>query len=163
MLISVSSLSPLSGPKAYAASPSTKSHPANTKAGAHCKSDQTPTKVGGNGPNKNKWYCKDNPQQGVGQAQGQGSPGPTTPCNKDAGCDLIETYVNPLVNLLSVAFGLIAVISLIMGGIQYSASQGDPQKSAQAKSRITNTLIAIFAYLFLYAFLQFLIPGGLFH
>ena len=92
------------------------------------------------------------------------SPAPAkTTCNKDAGCDLIDTYVNPLVNLLSVAFGLIAVISIIMGGIQYSASEGDPQKSAQAKSRITNTLVAIFAYLFLYIFLQFLIPGGLFH
>ena len=90
-------------------------------------------------------------------------PSPTTPCNLKAGCDLIATYVNPLINLLSVAFGLIAVISLILGGIQYSASQGDPQKASQAKDRISNTMIAIIAYLFLYALLQFLIPGGLFH
>ncbi len=76
---------------------------------------------------------------------------------------MIKTYVNPLISFLSIAFGLIAVISIIMGGIQYSASQGDPQKAAQAKSRISNTFIAIFAYLFLYVILQFLIPGGLFH
>jgi hypothetical protein len=91
------------------------------------------------------------------------SPSPPTACNLKSGCDLVKTYLNPLINLLSVAFGLIAVISVIMGGIQYSASQGDPQKSAQARSRITNTVVAIFAYLFLYIFLQFLIPGGLFH
>lgn len=78
-------------------------------------------------------------------------------------CDLIKTYVNPLINLLSAMFGLIAVASIIMGGIQYAASEGDPQKAAQAKSRIYNTLIAIFAYLFLYAFLQFLVPGGFLH
>jgi hypothetical protein len=86
----------------------------------------------------------------------------TTPCNYKSGCDLIANYVNPAINLLSAMFGLIAVISLIMGGIQYSASEGDPQKASQAKSRLYNTLIAIFAYLFLYAILQFLIPGGLF-
>jgi hypothetical protein len=78
-------------------------------------------------------------------------------------CDFVAKYVNPAINLFSLSFGLIAVISLILGGIQYSASEGDPQKAAAAKSRISNTIIAIFAYLFFYVFLQFLIPGGAFH
>ncbi|HVA11407.1 MAG TPA: pilin [Candidatus Dormibacteraeota bacterium] len=78
-------------------------------------------------------------------------------------CDLVNQYINPAINLFSLSFGLVAVISLIFGGIQYSASQGDPQKAASAKNRIYNTIIAIFAYLFLYTFLQFLIPGGAFH
>jgi Type IV secretion system pilin len=75
---------------------------------------------------------------------------------------LVATYVNPLINLLSVMFGLIAVASLIMGGIQYTTSEGDPQKVSKAKNRLTNTVIAIFAYALLYGFLQFLVPGGLF-
>jgi len=87
---------------------------------------------------------------------------PAIKCDQSS-CDLIAKYVNPAIDLFSLCFGLIAVISLIAGGIQYSASQGDPQKTAQAKSRITNTILAIFAYLFLYAFLQFLVPGGAFH
>lgn len=78
-------------------------------------------------------------------------------------CDFVAKYVNPAINLFSLSFGLIAVISILLGGIQYSASQGDPQKAAAAKSRISNTLIAIFAYLFFYVFLQFLVPGGVFH
>lgn len=77
-------------------------------------------------------------------------------------CDLIKKYVNPIINLLSVSFGLIAAGSLIYGGIQYSSSGGDPQKTAQAKQRFFNTIGAIFMYLFLYSFLQFLIPGGIF-
>ena len=85
-----------------------------------------------------------------------------TQATKD-NCDLIAKYVNPGVNLLSVMFGLIAVISLIAGGIQYSSSGGDSQKVTQAKNRIANTLFAIVAYFFLYAFLQFLIPGGIFN
>jgi hypothetical protein len=87
---------------------------------------------------------------------------PTSPCNA-SGCDLIGKYVNPLINVLSVIFGLIAVISIILGGIQYSTSEGDPQKASQAKNRIAGTIMAIFAYALLYGFLQFLIPGGLFH
>ena len=86
---------------------------------------------------------------------------PAITCTAD-NCDLIAKYVNPAINLFSLVFGLVAVISLILGGIQYSASEGDPQKTAQAKNRLYSTLIAIFAYLFLYAFLQFLIPGGAF-
>jgi len=78
-------------------------------------------------------------------------------------CDLISKYINPTINVLSVSFGLIAVISIILGAIQYSASEGDPQKSSAAKNRITNTIIAIVAYLLLYAFLQFLVPGGVFN
>jgi len=86
---------------------------------------------------------------------------PSLDCSQK-GCDIIKKYVNPLINLLSIAFGFIAVISIIIGGIQYSASAGDPQKVTQAKQRISKTLFAIFAYFFLYAFLQFIIPGGIF-
>lgn len=84
-------------------------------------------------------------------------------CSASSGCDLVGNYINPLINMLTVAFGLIAVISLILGGIQYTASEGDPQKSAKAKSRISNTIFAIIAYAVLYGLLQFLVPGGAFH
>lgn len=78
-------------------------------------------------------------------------------------CDLIAKYVNPTIKVLAAVFGTIAAISLILGGINFTTSEGDPQKAARAKSRITNTIIATVAFLFLYAFLQFLIPGGLFN
>jgi hypothetical protein len=78
-------------------------------------------------------------------------------------CDFVGKYINPAIELFSLIFGLVAVISLILGGIQYSTSEGDPQKAAAAKKRIFNTVLAVVAYLFLYAFLQFLVPGGLFN
>lgn len=83
-------------------------------------------------------------------------------CDSDR-CDFVGKYINPFIRLLTAAFGIIAVGSLIVGGIQYSASAGDPQKVTKAKTRIVNTIIAIVAYFFLYGFLQFLIPGGLFN
>lgn len=91
---------------------------------------------------------------------GFGSSDPS--CNKDK-CDLIKRYLNPSITLLTVLFGLIAAGSLILGGIQFSTSEGDPQKAARAKDRIAGTILAVFAYAFLYAFLQFIIPGGLFN
>lgn len=82
-------------------------------------------------------------------------------CNEKK-CDLIDRYINPAINLLSVSFGLIATISLILGGINYATSEGDPTKASKAKHRIANTIFAVVAYLFLYSFLQFLVPGGFF-
>jgi hypothetical protein len=86
---------------------------------------------------------------------------PNAVCNTKH-CDLIKKYINPTINLLAICFGLIAVISLILGSINYITSEGDPQKVSHAKQRIANTVLAIFAFFFMYAFLQFLIPGGIF-
>lgn len=77
-------------------------------------------------------------------------------------CDFVKKYVNPAISTVSLIFGLIVAISLIAGGIQYSAAGGDPQKVSSAKQRITNTIVALIAYAFLYGFLQFLVPGGIF-
>ncbi len=86
---------------------------------------------------------------------------PNLNCDKQ-GCDFINKYINPAINLFSISFGLIAVISIILAGIQYSSSGGDPQKVTQAKQRISKTIFAIVAYFFLYALLQFIVPGGIF-
>jgi hypothetical protein len=79
------------------------------------------------------------------------------------GCDLVATYLQPIITVLSGTVGLVVVLSLIIGGVQYSASEGDPQKVSKAKNRISNTIFAFIAYMFLYAFLQFLVPGGIFN
>lgn len=91
---------------------------------------------------------------------------PAIACSKDnkdtCNSDLVSKYVNPAIDLLSVSFGLFAVVSILIGGISFATSAGDPQQASKAKSRITNTVIAVVCYMFLWAFLQFLIPGGAF-
>ncbi len=77
----------------------------------------------------------------------------------DTSC-LFAKYINPAIQLLAGLIGVVIAISIIVGGIQYTTSEGDPQKAAAAKSRITNALIGLAAFLLLYAFLQFIIPGG---
>jgi hypothetical protein len=77
-------------------------------------------------------------------------------------CDLIKKYINPLITLLSALVGVAVTISIIVGGIQYSSSNGNPQQITAAKTRIRDSVIALLAFFFLYTFLQFLVPGGVF-
>jgi uncharacterized membrane protein YjgN (DUF898 family) len=76
-------------------------------------------------------------------------------------CDLITKYVNPFIYFLSAFVGVAVVISIIIGGIQYGSSGGDSSKVTAAKNRIRNSILALITYLFLFALLNFLIPGGL--
>jgi len=87
---------------------------------------------------------------------------PTGTQNNDLAC-FFAKYINPLISLLSAIVGLVVVIAVIMGGIEYSSSGGDPQRAAAGRTHITNALLGLLAYIFLYAFLQFLIPGGFLH
>ena len=63
------------------------------------------------------------------------------------------------IQFLSYGVGLVVVGSIIVGGIQYSASRGDPQATAQAINRIRSSLIALLIYIFGFAFLNYLLPG----
>lgn len=71
--------------------------------------------------------------------------------------------LNTIVNFLSAGVGIIVVIVIIVGGIQYSMAGDNPQAVAAARQRILNGLIALMAFLFMFAFLQWLIPGGVFN
>jgi hypothetical protein len=68
-----------------------------------------------------------------------------------------------ILNVMSGLVAVLAVIMLIVAGIQYSASNGDPSGVKAAKDKIVNVIIGLIAYVFLFSFLQWLIPGGLFN
>lgn len=90
---------------------------------------------------------------------------PGAACDNTDSCPnekcIINKYLNPLIALLSAMAGLLVVIGIIVGGIQYSTSAGDPQKAAAGRGKIIKSLIGLVSYLFLYAFLQFIVPGGI--
>lgn len=64
------------------------------------------------------------------------------------------------INFFAGAVGVIVTIVIILAGIQYSSAGGDPGKAASAKKHIYNAIIALIAFIFLWAFMQWLIPGG---
>lgn len=66
-----------------------------------------------------------------------------------------------LIKLLGMGVGVIVTIMIIVGGIQYSAAGPNPQAVSAAKKKILNAIIALLAYFFLFAFMQWLVPGGI--
>jgi hypothetical protein len=81
----------------------------------------------------------------------------------DSSCNLfLKNYINPIIMLLTALVGVIAVISIIVAGIQYASSADDPGAVTKAKQRIFNTILGLLAYIFLFAFLNYLVPGGIF-
>jgi len=75
---------------------------------------------------------------------------------------IMEKYIQPFINFLGIGFGIILTIMVVVGGIQYITSGSDPQKVAAAKSRISNAIFALVIFAFMYAILQWLVPGGIF-
>lgn len=75
-------------------------------------------------------------------------------------CNIFIRYLNPAINLGAILAGLAVVIGIIIGGIQYATSGGDPQKAATGKGHVKKAVIALIGFFFLYAFLRFLIPGN---
>jgi hypothetical protein len=70
--------------------------------------------------------------------------------------------INELVNFLSGGVAIVVTAVILVGGIQYILAGGNASAITAARHRITNGLIALFAFLFMFAFLQWLIPGGIF-
>jgi hypothetical protein len=78
----------------------------------------------------------------------------------ESNCGIVK-WINILINALTAVFGIIAIIMIAVGGVQYSFARDNPQQTAAAKERIRNVIIAIVAYVFLYGFMQYIIPGGI--
>jgi hypothetical protein len=73
----------------------------------------------------------------------------------------IVTTLNLVINFLSAGVGIVIVGSIIYGGIQYSWAGNNANQVAAAKDRIQNALVALIVFFFIFAFLNYLIPGGL--
>jgi hypothetical protein len=120
-----------------------------------CPSGQKPAQVHGQGVQRS--CC---PAAAVDKAVKDGKGNASITDGYMAKYCLFSKYINPLVNLLSAAVGVVVVLGIIFGAIQFSSSAGDPQKAANGKNHIRNALLGLLAYILLYAFIQFIIPGG---
>lgn len=73
---------------------------------------------------------------------------------------LILKYIVDGTNMLSALVGIVVVIMIVVGGLQYSSARDNPQASAAAKEKIRNAILALVVYLFMWGILQYLVPGG---
>lgn len=88
-----------------------------------------------------------------------------TDCNENnlntSNCQIINRLAQ-VIRLLSAVVGIVVVIMIVWGGIQYTSARDNPQQAAQAKDHIRNAVFALIFYIFSVAILNYLIPGGLF-
>ena len=93
-----------------------------------------------------------------------GGRGQVVPTSIDLGCrhkgNPIIDMLFAVIRLLSNGVGLVIIGSIIVGGIQYTMSAGDPQAAAKAIGRIRATIIALGIYIFAYPLLNYVIPSG---
>ena len=71
-------------------------------------------------------------------------------------CTLID-----VVNFLSIGVAVVAAASVAVAGMQYVGSQGNPNKTKQATDRLITTGSAILLYVFGWALLNWIVPGGM--
>ena len=69
--------------------------------------------------------------------------------------------INMIINVLSAGVGIVVVAVIIFGGIRYIMAGDSPQSVEAAKNTIRNGLIGLAIYIFGFAFLQWLVPGGI--
>lgn len=89
----------------------------------------------------------------AGTVGGGGGPASETPFIKR-----LTIYIR----WLFIGIGVLAVFGFIIASIQYVAAQDNSQSVAAAKTRIVNIVYGIVIYMFMFALLQWLIPGGVF-
>jgi hypothetical protein len=74
--------------------------------------------------------------------------------------EIITKVINPAIKVFSILVGVVAVVMLIIAGILYSSAQDDPKRISLAKKIIFDVLIGVAAYVFLFAFLNYVLPQG---
>ena len=71
--------------------------------------------------------------------------------------------LNDIVDVLSAGVGVVVIGTIITGAIQYIMAGDKSESVAKARQRITNGVLALVLYLVIFAFLQWIVPGGVFN
>ena len=77
----------------------------------------------------------------------------------DGNGTLIKTIIRWIVNILTGAVVAAAVIGMAIAGIQYTTAGGNEQQMVKSKNRIIQIAIGLAIWIFMWAALNWLIPG----
>jgi hypothetical protein len=80
--------------------------------------------------------------------------------DEDNNCITADIQIG--LNVLTIGVGVIITIMIIIGGLQYMLARDNPQAVQAAKAKIINAIVAMISFMFVYAFLQWIVPGGIF-
>ena len=123
---------------------------------------------GGNNQNQNGGNSNGG-SNGGGGGSGGGSTCGSAHTFFDWGCngvddkDSILTVLVTISNWLAAGVVIAVIGGIIYGAIMYATSAGDASKAKSATEIIRNAFIALILYFLMWAFLQYIVPGGLFN
>lgn len=80
-------------------------------------------------------------------------------CTGD-GATAIGDVLKTILTIMSIGVGILAVAGIVYGAILYSSAQDNAAQTKKAIEVIINTVIGLLLYVFMYAILNWLIPGG---
>lgn len=108
---------------------------------------------------------------------------PTTPTNAQSSCGGVDTAIITCddnqgsgdvedsglwqllimaINILTAGVGVLALAGIVYGAILYTSAGGKPEQIKKATTVFTNVVIGIICFAAMWAFLNFIIPGGVF-
>ena len=73
----------------------------------------------------------------------------------------IEDILNMVLVVVTTGVGIAAVGSIVFAGVLYITARDNAAQVSKAKTMIMNTIIGIIAYILMWAFLEWIIPGGI--
>ncbi|MDO4967312.1 MAG: pilin [Candidatus Saccharibacteria bacterium] len=102
-------------------------------------------------------YCPDGKASTTGDLSGctTGNKGVNASQNKN---DLMSTLTT-IINVIIGVIGFVAVIVIILGGVQYTTSAGDPGKVKKAKDTILYGIIGLVVALLAFAIVNFVLTA----
>lgn len=82
------------------------------------------------------------------------------PC-VDSGEGSVWNLLTIIVNFLAVGVGVAVLVGIIWGAFLYSSAGGSAEQAKKGVGYIRNAVIALIAFVCMYAIINFVIPGGL--
>ena len=105
-----------------------------------------------------KGYCPDGTPLDDSQSLANCTNGDNALTSESNTKDLMKT-LNTIINVVIGVIGFVAVVVIILGGVQYTTSAGDPGKVKKAKDTILYGIIGLVVALLAFAIVNFVLSS----
>lgn len=78
-------------------------------------------------------------------------------CGSNAGTDDLQTVIGTIVNAILFILGALSVVMIIIGGIRYTASNGDPKAAEAGRNTVLYAVIGLVIAFLAYAIVNWVI------
>lgn len=80
----------------------------------------------------------------------------------DTGANTITSMLLTIIDFMAIGVGIVVVWGIVWGAFLYASANGNASQAQQGITFIVNSVIGLVVFILMYAFINFLVPGGLF-